>query len=96
MKNRLKRAINEICSAVFLAGLLILITGIYYIAIKAGIPYPDPTAELQVQYAVNYGIGSTLSRLGLIIALCGGIVRMIIWRRFRSRQSLFDKGNHKP
>lgn len=79
MKNKTKYIINEICNAVLLAGLIILAIGAYFLLIKAGIPYQNPTAELEVQYIVNYGIGNILSKLGMLLALSGGTVRLISW-----------------
>ena len=80
MQNRMKNRFREISNAVLLAGLIILVIGLYYLVIKAGIPYQDPTVEIQIQYAIHYGIGSILSKTGLILALCGGIARVIVWR----------------
>lgn len=80
MQNKSKNIFLNISNAVFLAGLIILVIGLYYLVIKAGIPYQDPTAEMQIQYAVNYGIGSVLSKAGLILAVCGGIARLVRWR----------------
>lgn len=79
MENKFKHICRGISNAVLSAGLIILVIGLYYSVVKAGIPYQDPTVEMQVQYAINYGIGSVLSKAGLILALCGGIVRLIIW-----------------
>ncbi len=65
-------------SAVILAGIIILFTGIYYCVIKAGIPYQDPPLELQIQYAINTGIGNTLIKEGFLISICGGIARWLL------------------
>lgn len=86
MENKFKNICRGISNAVLSAGLIILVIGLYYSVVKAGIPYQDPTVEMQVQYAINYGIGSVLSKAGLILALCGGIVRLIIWRVSRKVQ----------
>ena len=51
---------------------------------KAGIPCQDPPLELQVQYAVNMGIGEILVKNGFLICICGGIARLIFqlaWRK---------------
>lgn len=77
MQNKSKNIFLNISNAVFLAGLIILVIGLYYLVIKAGIPYQDPTAEMQIQYAIHYGIGSILSKTGLILAVCGGIARLV-------------------
>lgn len=80
MTNRWKASCSKICSAVLFAGLIILVLGLYYAVIKAGIPYQDPTAEMQIQYAINYGIGSILLKMGAALALIGGIVRLVLWQ----------------
>ena len=79
---------RQIINAVILAGIIILCTGMYYCVIKAGIPYQDPPLELQIQYAVNMGIGSTLVKEGVLIFICGGIVRWLFGRRHQGR---YDK-----
>ena len=79
---------RQIINAVILAGIIILCTGMYYCVIKAGIPYQDPPLELQIQYAVNMGIGSILVREGFLISICGGVVRCLLRRR---RQGRYDK-----
>lgn len=64
-------------NAVILAGIIILCTGMYYCVIKAGIPYQDPPLELQIQYAINMGIGDILVKEGFLISICGGIARWL-------------------
>ena len=88
MENTSKHIIKEICNGVLCAGLIILAVGVYYMVFKAGIPYQDPTVEMQIQYAVNYGIGDVLLKLGLVFALCGGIMRFVIWRLFRNGKEI--------
>ena len=77
MKNKMKNLFCKISDAVLLAGLIILVIGLYYLVIKAGIPYQDPTVEMQIQYAIHHGIGSVLSKVGVILALCGGIAWLV-------------------
>lgn len=76
--------LRQTISAVLLAGMIILFIGVYYCVIKAGIPCQDPPLELQVQYAVNMGIGEILVKNGFLICICGGIARLIFqlaWRK---------------
>lgn len=80
MKNKMNNLFCKISDAVLLAGLIILVIGWYYLIIKSGIPYQDPTVEMQIQYEIDYGIGSVLSKAGFILALCGGIARVVVWR----------------
>lgn len=69
--------LRQIINAILLAGIIILLIGIYYSAIKAGIPYQDPPLELQIKYAVNAGIGDILVRTGFLISICGGIACLL-------------------
>ena len=67
-------------SAVILAGLIILIIGIYYEVVKAGIPYQDPPLELQIQYAINSGVGDELCKIGFFTIITGlalGLIRRL-------------------
>ena len=73
----MKCIFHKISSAALLAGSIILVIGLYYLIIKAGIPYQDPTVEMQVQYAIHYGIGSVLSKIGLVLAVLGGIAWLV-------------------
>ncbi|MCR4584621.1 MAG: hypothetical protein K5686_02755 [Lachnospiraceae bacterium] len=73
-----KNFFNNLLTSLILAGAIILMTGLFYIVIVAGIPYQDPPLELQIQYAVNMGIGETLSELGFVIMLAGGVLKLLI------------------
>lgn len=77
MKEKIQYNLHWIINSVILAGGIIFFTGLYYEILKAGIPYQDPTLELQIQYAVNMRIGETLVRNGFLIAICGGVVRLL-------------------
>lgn len=84
MKEKIRNNLCQIVNAVIIAGIIILLIGLYYCVVKAGIPYQDPPIELQIQYAVNMGIGDVLVGKGFVIAVCGGIVRLLlklIWKK---------------
>ena len=77
----MKKTENILCqtlNSVIMAGIIVLFIGLYYSVIKAGIPYQDPPLEIQIKYAVNMGIGETLIERGFVIAVCGGIIRLIL------------------
>lgn len=80
MSDKTKRILCQTVNSVVIAGVIILLTGLYYSVIKAGIPYQDPPLELQIKYAVNLGIGRVLTEKGLLTALCGGVARLVLWR----------------
>ena len=79
MAEKAKNAFHTICNAVILAGLIIFVIGAYYEVVKAGIPYQDPPLELQIQYAINLGIGDERCKISLFTILYGIVFRLIIW-----------------
>lgn len=84
MKEKKRYILCQIINAVTIAGIIILFIGLYYFIIKAGIPYQDPTLEMQIQYEVNARIGNVLMGSGFKLAICGGIIRFVlhlIWKK---------------
>lgn len=77
-KRKMESHLRQTINAVLLAGVIMLFTGAYYYVVKAGIPYQDPPLELQIQYAVNIGIGEILIKDGFLISVCGGIARLLL------------------
>ena len=70
--------LKKLFTSILLAGILVLATGLYYMVIKAGIPFQDPTPELQLQYSINMGIGDVLTKIGLCTTMAGSICRVIL------------------
>ncbi len=70
--------LKKIFSSLIISGAVILLIGLYYLIIKAGIPYQDPTTEMQIQYAVNMGIGNVLSLTGFCMAVSATVIRIIL------------------
>ena len=68
---------RRIGSAMLLAGVMILLLSLYYLAVKAGIPYQDPTPEMQLRYAIDQGVGTALLRLGGVLTAVGAALRLI-------------------
>ncbi len=77
MREKIYSIICTIMNSVILAGIIILFIGLYYWMIEAGIPYQDPTLEMQIKYDINNGIGELLLGKGFVIAVCGVIVRLL-------------------
>ena len=71
-------AIKNILNGMIIAGVMVLVIGLYYWMIKAGIPYQDPTEELRIQYAINIGIGDALIRNGFKILILGVVCRLVM------------------
>lgn len=78
MKEKARGILFQFINSVIFAGVILLFIGLYYYMIKAGIPYQDPPLELQIQYAVNMKIGEILTKNGFVIAVCGGVIRLIL------------------
>ena len=84
MKEKIRKALCLITNSAILAGGIVLLIGLYYAIIKAGIPYQDPPLELQIRYEVNARIGDILTESGFIIAVFGGVCRLalgVVWRK---------------
>lgn len=86
MKEKINSRLVLLIDALILAGLIVFLTGLYYWMIKAGIPAQDPPLEVQIEYAVNMGIGEILLAKGFILILGGGILRLFLGLRRKKRQ----------
>ena len=65
-------------NSLILAGVILFLMGLYYWIIKAGIPYQDPTLEMQIQYTIDLRIGGILLGNGFLITVCAGFIRLIL------------------
>lgn len=81
MNTKIYNYIRQVVSAVVLSGVILILIGSYYCMVKAGIPYQDPPLELQIQYIVDMRIGETLLKNGMLMTICGGVVRLVLRRR---------------
>ena len=72
------KILKSVFTSIVFAGILVLVIGLYYMVIKAGIPYQDPTPEIQLQYSINMGIGDVLTKMGLCTIMTGAICRIVI------------------
>lgn len=81
MNTKINNYIRQVVNAVILSGIILIFTGSYYCVFKAGIPYQDPPLELQIQYIVDMRIGEILLKNGLLMTICGGIIRLILRRK---------------
>ena len=70
--------LKRLFTSILLAGILVIAIGLYYMVIKAGIPFQDPTPEMQLQYSINIGIGDVLTKIGLCTTMAGAICRIVI------------------
>lgn len=78
MKNK-KTSFFSFVNAFIIAGIIVLMIGLYYSFIKAGIPYQDPPLELQIQYEIDYQIGEILTKIGFITTICSAVIRTVLY-----------------
>jgi hypothetical protein len=66
-------------------GMLIVMSGFVYDVAFAGIPYQDPTPELQARYDFHRAVAGAIYTTGGVVFLLG-IVAMPFLSRLKSRQ----------
>lgn len=68
-------------------GLLLLVGGLIYDLMFAGIPYQEPTPEMSARYAYHVRVASLICRVGSGVFLFGSLAGMIrlVTRGFRRR-----------
>ncbi len=88
MRERTRTCLYQIINAFIIAGVIILLIGIYYSIIKAGIPYQDPPLDLKIQYEVNAGIGRILTGIGFKITIYSSVIHFVlnlIWKKCQKK-----------
>lgn len=74
----MREKLKSLIWGIIFAGIIIFLTGCYYAILEAGLPYQDPTPEMQIEYAINMGIGRVLTRCGGLTFLVGLFFRIIL------------------
>ena len=85
------KAIKILLDIVIVAGVIMLFAGLYFWLIKAGIPYQDPTPEMQMHYAKNLRTGEVLIAVGFLVSIFAPIPRIIVGivaRRRKQRNAI--------
>lgn len=67
----------------FAIGLFLMVGGFFYDVIFAGIPYQDPTPEMQASYDQHASIASLIRWSGVALLLAGCLYLLL--RRFARR-----------
>ena len=68
-----------------LVGLLILIAGFLYFVIFAGLPYPDPTPELQAEWNYHENISWIILKIGGFVLFAGLVAIPFLLKKTRPR-----------
>ena len=76
-KNQPNTVLKKICRALLLAGLIMVLVGLYYMVIKAGIPFQDAPPELQMRYERDMQTGGALVKYGFVVLVIGAAGRVV-------------------
>jgi hypothetical protein len=61
----------------FLTGLLVIVGGFIYDVIFAGIPYQDPTPDMEAKYAYHARIASIFYKSGMLVGVFGAVLALV-------------------
>ena len=86
-ESKVLRAFKTLAVGVIIAGIIMLNTGLIFEMFVAGIPYQDPTVEMQIEYMANMQTGEVLCTLGFYHLVIGIVFRVII--------AVISKGSRK-
>ncbi len=70
-----------------IAGALLVVAGLAYDVVFAGIPYQDPPPALRGQYALHAAFASRIESVGGYVALIGAAVLLATWLARRLRRA---------
>lgn len=68
---------RKIHAGVTAAGVILLLAGLWYAVVKAGIPYQDPTMEMLEQYNRDMQTGNLLIIIGGVVVLAEAVYRVV-------------------
>lgn len=70
-------SLKHVSYVFIVTSLLLIAIGLYYCIFEAGIPYQDPTPEMQAQYDMYAGTGDSLVVIGMVFLLIGAIMKIL-------------------
>jgi len=79
----MKRALKILALPLF--GLLILIAGFLYFVTFAGLPYPDPTPELQAEWKYHENLSWIILKVGGFVLFAGLLAIPFLLKKTRPR-----------
>ena len=80
----MKQRFKNFFSGFVVAGFINIVIGVFYLVVVAGIPYQDPTPEMQINYAANMRVGDILFLIGAFLCIIGIIGKIVLYF-FRSK-----------
>ena len=55
----------------------------YHTVVKGGIPYQDPTVEMQIRWQAYHFAGECNIRTGIFLLLCGFLLKIVKWMKVK-------------
>lgn len=72
-------------AALVIAGLCLLVLGFGYDLVFAGLPYQDPTPQMQAEWTRHKTVASVIESMGFGLVFVGASVALVRWVRGRLR-----------
>lgn len=91
----MRRWLRWLVPAVVMAlGMAVAFAGFAYDLMLAGIPYQDPTPELEAQYRFHSGVASAIEYIGVTVLAAGlaGILLVGVWSLLRKEGRVKPSG----
>lgn len=70
--------IRSLCNAALLAGAVLLLIGLNFVFVKAGLPYQDPTPEMTLRWMAYFYAGATTLCWAIGLLAAGGLGRGLL------------------
>ena len=77
----MRKILCGICWAVFAAGAVLTVAGLYLLVVEAGIPYQEPTPEMTAHWMAANQAGERILALGVPLLAAGGAGFLLFRRR---------------
>ena len=80
---------NKISNYLIMIGIMIFVIGFYFMFLKAGLPYPDPTPDMTRKWMFYYNLGKVTIPFGAVLMIIGVVVKIFIkiCIRFKERNN---------
>ena len=78
--------VRTLFAAVILSGVIVLGIGLYYVLVKAGLPYQDAPTDLAIEWMADQRAGETLSQTGALVLGIGVLGQILLYLSKRKKK----------
>ena len=68
---------NNITKYIFIVGIIVSVIGFYASFFKAGLPYQDPTPEMDREWMFYYNFGRVAIPIGGTLVIIGAVLKIV-------------------